>query len=190
VIPCTSRPGAIRVLEVRTDGARDARVLDLHRDIAPARGARAVDLADRGGRDRLGVELGEGLIERLVVLGLDDLAHLLEGNLRRGVAQLGELALELLAILLGDQADVEERHHLPELHRRALHRPEHGDDLLGRLDLAARERRFGRLVTADEVDGARPELANRLPRGEPADRRRALDARSRDVLARHIARRR
>ena len=43
-------------------------------------------------------------------------------------------------MLLGHEPDVEEAHHLPELHRRALHRPERGDDLLGGLEVAALER--------------------------------------------------
>ena len=125
------------VLHVRAHRGVDARVLDLDRDVAPVVEARLVDLADRGGGDRHRVERLEDLVERLVVLLLDDLLHVLEGDLRRRVAQLGELGLELLAVLLGDQADVEERHHLAELHRRALHRPQRGDDLLGGLELAA-----------------------------------------------------
>ena len=71
---------------------------------------RPVDLADRGGRDRLLVELGEDLAERRLELGLDHLAHVGEAHLRRRVAQLAELALELLAVLLGHEADVEEAH--------------------------------------------------------------------------------
>ena len=63
-------------------------------------------------------------------------------------------------MLLGDQADVEERHHLAELHRRALHRAQRGDDLLGRLEVALLER-LGALVgratfAACVPPGARP----------------------------------
>ena len=128
------------VLHVGPDRGGDARVLDLDRDLAAVVQPRAVDLADRGGGDRLGVELGEVLLQRRLELGLDHLAHAGEADLRRRVAQLAELALELLAVLLGHQPDVEEAHHLPELHRRALHRPERGHDLLGGLDVAALER--------------------------------------------------
>ena len=79
---------------------------------------------------------------------LDHLAHLLEGDRRRGVAQLRQLVLELLAVLLRHQPDVEERHHLPELHRSALHRPQRRDDLLGRLQLPAPDRLLGGLLAA------------------------------------------
>ena len=114
------------VLHVGPDRGGDARVLDLDRDDAAVVQPRPVDLADRGGRDRLLVELGEDLAQRRLELGLDHLAHVGEAHLRRRVAQLAELALELLAVLLGHEPDVEEAHHLPELHRRALHRPERG----------------------------------------------------------------
>ena len=157
------------VLHVRAHGGVDARVLDLDRDVAPVVEARLVDLADRGGGDRDRVEGLEDLVDRLVVLLLDDLLHVLEGDLRRRVAQLGELGLELLAVLLGDQPDVEERHDLAELHGRALHRPQGGDDLLGGLELALGQRLLGLLVRARQVGRARPGLANGLPGGQPPD---------------------
>ena len=146
----------------------------------PSSQARLVDLADRGGGDRHRVEGLEDLVERLVVLLLDDLLHVLEGDLRRRVAQLGELGLELLAVLLGDQADVEERHHLAELHGRALHRPQRGDDLLGGLELALGQRLLGLLVGARQVGRARPGLAHGLAGGQPPDRGRAPQARGRN----------
>ena len=166
----------------------DARVLDLDGHLAAVLGERrAVDLPDRGRRDRLLVEAREDLRDRLFEVLLDHPAHLLEGDRRRGVAQLGQLALELLAVLLGDEPDVEEGHHLPELHRRALHRPEHRDDLLGGLELAPRHRLLGGLLVARDVGGARAELLDGLARGERGDGRRAAHARGRDllVLARH-----
>ncbi len=139
------------VLHVGPHGLGDARVLHLDRDVAAVVQPRAVDLADRGGGDRVLVERVERLGEVLAEVGLDDLAHVVEADLRRRVAQLAELALELLAVLLGHQADVEERHHLAELHRRALHRPQRGDDLLGGLEVAALERRLLALVRARDV---------------------------------------
>ena len=48
-----------QVLHVRPHGRGDARVLHLDRHLAPVVQARAVDLADRGGGDRLLVELGD-----------------------------------------------------------------------------------------------------------------------------------
>ncbi len=147
----------------------------------------AVDLADRGGGDRLLLEAREDLRDRLFEVLLDHAPHLLEGDRRRGVAQLGELALELLAVLLGDEADVEEGHHLAELHRGALHRAEHRDDLLGGLQLAAGHRLLGGLLAAGDVGGAGAELLDGLARGERGDGRGAPHARGRDllVLARH-----
>ena len=59
------------VLEVGADGAGDARVLHLDGDLAAVGERRAVDLADRRRRDRLGVELREDLVEGIVELGLD-----------------------------------------------------------------------------------------------------------------------
>jgi hypothetical protein len=129
----------------------------------------AVDLADRGGRDRLCVELGEDLGDRLLELLLDHLLHVLEADLRGRVAQLAELALELLAVLLGDQADVEERHHLAQLHGRALHRPQRGHDLLGGLDLALLERLGRALVGAGDVGGLGARLPHRLRGGDSPD---------------------
>src|SRR3954454_15638735 len=101
------------VLHVGADDVLDARVLDLDRDVAPAVLERpAVDLPDRRGGDRLLVELGEDRAELAAEVGLDDLAHVLEGDLRGHVLQLGELGLELLAVWLGDRADVDDRQRL------------------------------------------------------------------------------
>ena len=145
----TSSPGAIRFISRRIIprfcmSARTAAATPgywtLTATSRPSCSARAVDLADRGGGDRLVVELGEVLLQRPAELGLDHLAHVGEAHLRRGVAQRAELALELLAVLLGHEPDVEEAHDLPELHRRALHRPQRGDDLLGRLEVPALQR--------------------------------------------------
>jgi hypothetical protein len=60
------------------DRLGDARVLNLHRDFATVTEGRTVDLADRRGRDRLGVEVGEGRGERLAQVALGDLANRLE----------------------------------------------------------------------------------------------------------------
>ncbi len=168
----------------------DARVLHLDRDVAPVVQPRAVDLPDRGGGDRLGLERVEDVLDRLAELGLDHLAHVGEADLRRGVAQLAELALELLAVLLRDEPDVEEAHHLPELHRRALHRPERGHDLLGRLEVAALERGLLALLAAADVRRTGAEMACRLARGETGHPGGARDARRRDPVLGHIRGRR
>src|SRR5215210_345545 len=165
-----------QVLHVGPLRLGDPRVLNLDRDLAAVVQARAVDLADRGGGDRRLVELGERVAELLAELGLHDLAHVGEAHLRRGVAQLAQLALELLPVLLGDEADVEERHHLAELHRGALHRPERRDDLLGGLDVAALERLLLALLVAGQVRRRRAELAGGLTRREAGHPGRAGEA--------------
>ena len=128
------------VLHVGAHRRSDARVLDLDGHLAAVAERRAVHLTDRGGGDRLLVELGEDVGRGFVELVLDHLAHVLEGHRRSGVAQRRQLALELVAVLRRHEPDVEERHHLPDLHRRALHRPERGHDLLGGLDVTPLER--------------------------------------------------
>src|ERR1019366_1088192 len=60
------------VLQVRANRARNPRILDLDGDRAPVVERRPIDLADRGRRDRLGLELDEDLIERLPETGPDD----------------------------------------------------------------------------------------------------------------------
>ena len=151
----------------------------------PSSQPRPVYLADRGRRDRLLVELLEHLLERVVELRLDHLAHVLEGDRRRGVSQLRELLLELLPVLLRNEPDVEERHHLADLHRGALHRSQRGHDLLGGLDVAALERLLAVLIAGD-VGGARAELARGLVGSEPPDLGGAAYARGRDLLLGHV----
>ena len=71
----------------------------------------------------------------------------------------------------GTRPTSRKRHHLAELHRRALHRPERGDDLLGGLDVARLERGslalLARARSPSRADLARG-LAGREP--DPAER--------------------
>ena len=177
-VALTSRPGRDplqqpqdhpEVLHVGPDRLGDARVLDLDRDLAAVVQA-ARGRPGRSRRRRSASRRTPRTPRRASRPSSDsiDLAHVGEAHLRRRVAQLAELALELLAVLLGHEADVEERHHLPELHRRALHRPQRGDDLLGRLEVAALERLLLALVVARQVAVARAELARGLARREAA----------------------
>jgi hypothetical protein len=176
----------VQVLHVGAHRGGDSGVLDLDGDLATVLAQRRpVDLSDRRGRDRLLVEALEQLRDRLFEVLFDDLAHLLEGNRRRGVAQLGQLLLELLAVLLGHEPDVHEGHDLPELHRGALHRAEDGDDLLGGLDLAAGEGLLAGLLAAGDVGGAGAELLDGLRRRQAPHGRRAAHSGCRDLLARH-----
>ena len=61
---------------VALDLAAHAGAQDLDRDLAAILEARAVDLCDRGRRDRGLVELGEQLADRLAEVGLEDRADL------------------------------------------------------------------------------------------------------------------
>jgi hypothetical protein len=163
------------VLHVGADRVVDAGVLDLDGDVAAVLQRGAVDLADRGRRDRLGIELGEGVCERAVEVGLDHLAHLLEADRRSGIAERGELRLEALAVLWRDHPDVDEGEHLADLHRGPLHPPEDGDDLLGGLELPPLHRGARALVGAGDVGGSGARLLDglagrgRADPGEPAD---------------------
>ncbi len=173
----------VQVLQVRSHRRRDPGVLDLHRDLAAVLAQpRAVHLADRGRRDRLLLELLEHRPDALPEVVLDHPPHLLEGHRRRRVAELRQLRLELLAVLLLHEAHVQEGHHLAELHRRALHRAQHRDDLLRGLHLAARQRLLAGLLAARHVGGARAELLHGLGGRQLPHRSRAAHSGCRDVL--------
>ena len=120
-------------------------VLHLDGDLAPVVEGRAVDLPDRRGGDRLLVERREDAVEALAVLALEHAPHVVERHARRGVAQLGERRLHLVAVGRRHGVEVDDRQHLAGLHRDALHRAEHAHDLPRRVDLAAAER-IGRVV--------------------------------------------
>ena len=89
-----------QVLQVGLNRAVDPRILDLDGYLL-AIDRRPIHLSNRRRRDRLLVELVEHAAQRLAEVLLDHLAHVLERDRRRGIAQLRERALELLAILLG-----------------------------------------------------------------------------------------
>ena len=117
---------------------------------------RAVDLADRGGGERLLLELREGVAERLAELLREQLLDLLERQRRHVVAQRGERLLELLALGLRDRGEVDGREHLADLHRRAAHLAELLDELAGGRGGALAGRGVG-------VLGGAQRLAARVP---------------------------
>ena len=128
-------PEQLGVGEVGLDGVADARVLHLdgHRPLlAGGRvdGDGAVDLADRGGGDRLRIPLHEQLGRRPAELALDDLGGEVARHRRGRRLQRGQR----LAHRLGE-AVVEVAGHLADLHQRALHVAEPLGDLLGRAQL-------------------------------------------------------
>ena len=146
-----------------------AGVLDLDRHgLAVARDC-AVDLPDRGGGERLVLELGEVLGQRAAELGAHELLELRPRQRRHVVAQRRERALELLALGLRDRGELDRRKHLADLHRGAAHAPELLDELAreGRGALAGR--RLGALGRAHEVGGAGAGPAQALAGDEAAD---------------------
>ena len=170
------------VLKVGAHRLGDARVLDLDRHTAPIVQARAIHLADRSGRESGLVELREDILERLVQLALDHLAHVLEGDPRRRVAQLRKLGLEP-GMELGRQCPrVDERRDLADLHGGALHGPEHVQDVLGRLQLAAFRRGPAPLLGARQVGGLGRVHPGALRAHQASELGGAPQARGRDAL--------
>ena len=87
-------------------------------------------------------------------VGLDHLAHLLE-RARAAPSRAAWRASPRAAVDLRRQrARVDERRHLADLHRGALHLPEHVEDALGHLELAPLGRLAALLLRAGEVGGA------------------------------------
>jgi hypothetical protein len=95
-----------------------------------------MDLANRGGRRGVVLEVLEELLAGLRPLLVQHLAHLLPRHGRRRGAQLGELVLIELAVLGGQELGVDERGELADLHRRPLHPAERLHHPLGRLEVA------------------------------------------------------
>ena len=116
-----------------------ARVLDLHRHVAAVLQPRAVDLPDRRGSHGLLVELVEHVAEPLAQVVLDHL-RACGSNDTRGAESRSSASFAWMRSWNsgGKRARVDERGHLADLHRRALHLAEHVEDLLRRLHLAAR----------------------------------------------------
>jgi hypothetical protein len=140
------------VAQVGVERLGDPGVLDLHRDDAAVEQLGAVDLADRGGGEGLLLELGEELGERFaVVLFGEHLLDLLPGHRRRVAAQLRQLLLVDLAVLVGDELGVDEGGELPQLHRRALHLTQGADHLHCRLEVALLEPLLARFLGAADV---------------------------------------
>ena len=169
--PLDERQQQHRVAQVGLDRLGDPRVLDLDDDLVAVEGRRAVDLADRGGGERALVEVGEHLLERPAEL----LAHAAsrggERDRRDVVAERGELALQLVLLLLGKAVELDHRDHLADLHRRAAHLAELLDELVHErrrpLVLGGR----GPLGRADPVGGPHagpPQRPGRSPGRRPA----------------------
>ena len=86
--------------------------MELDRDLAASVDARAVDLADRSGGDRLVVEVLEGLRSGSPNSPSITMRISLTATFGAESRSWRELALGLLAVVGGDEADVQERDHL------------------------------------------------------------------------------
>ncbi len=161
-------------------------ILDLHRHVRAVLQRGAVHLPDRGGGDRLLAEVGEHAAEPLAQVLLDDLADLAERMGLGGGLELGELALELLAAVLRDEADVDHREGLSELHRGALHRPQHRDQPLRRLDRLAADRLLAGLLAADDVGRPGAEAPHGMRCGDAAELRRPRNPAAPPSALRHL----
>ncbi len=158
----------VEVAEVDLDRLGHARVLDLDRDPIPVVGDGAVDLADRGGGERLRLELGEVVADPAPEVALDDLADVVVPELRRVVAELGERGAELLLALLGEAGELDRREDLADLHRRPLHLAELAGDLDGDAADALVGRLLGALLVAGQVRDPGPGPAEPLTGDHPA----------------------
>ena len=99
-------------LDVPPDDAVDAGVLHLHGHVGAVVQPRAVDLGERGGGDRLAIELGVQLVDRPAELALDERLHLLPRPGRDGVVDQRHRLHVLLAEDVG--AAAEELHGLDD----------------------------------------------------------------------------
>jgi hypothetical protein len=113
------------VAEVGLDHPVDPRVLDLHGDLPAVAEDGPVDLADRGGRERLGLEAREELQRVAELLGELIFDHL-EREARRLLLERPEDRRDL-----GREQRVLEAEHLPHLHRGPLHLAERRDEPTG-----------------------------------------------------------
>ena len=109
-----------------------AGVLDLDGDHTAVRPHRLVHLPDAGRGHRLVVERHEPITPLGAQLRVQNPVHLLRGQRRGVLLQLGQCLAVGLAELLGD-GGFHHRERLAELHRAALELTEHGEQLVGRL---------------------------------------------------------
>ena len=167
--PLDETEDQVQVAKVDLDRFGDARILDLDGDRRSVPGPRPMDLPDRRGRERLALEVGERLVDRPAEVVLDDLADVVEAELRRVVAELRERGAELLLALLGEARQLDRREHLPDLHRGALHLTQLPGDLHGDRGDAVVGRALRALFVAGQVRQPGPGPAQPLPGDHPAD---------------------
>jgi hypothetical protein len=181
------------VTQVSLDGLGDARVLDLDRDRAAVKCDRAVHLPDRRGRDRFGVPGREDLLRWPAQLFRDDAGGQLGAHRRHAVLQPAQRPAGGRRQPVVDVAG-----HLAQLHQHALHRPQGGGDVLGRLqgqviaqllpvlarggEQLRRVPRVARASPPDQPQGRQPpcdpQVGRPPPAGLPAQERHRRDRRA------------
>jgi hypothetical protein len=143
--------------------------LDLHGYVVAVKRRRSVDLADRRRRERALAELREHAAERSAELGSHQPLELRERDRRDVVAELGELRLQRLALVVGEPVELDHREDLPDLHRRASHLPELLDELVDERGGAFILRGGSALGRADTIGRPHPCPSEALAGHEPAD---------------------
>jgi hypothetical protein len=170
--PLDERHEQHRVAQVRLDRFCHPGVLDLHGHVIAVDGGGAMDLANRGRGKRTLVEVREHTLKRPAELPPHQLLQVRERHRRDVVPQRGEPVLQFVALVLGKAVELDHRHHLADLHRRAAHLPKLVDELLhgccGPLTLGG----GGPLGRSHPIRGPHPGPAQALPRHQPADARR------------------
>ena len=167
--PLDQREQQHRVAQIGLDRLRDPRVLDLDDHLVAVERRRAVHLADRRGRERVLVELGEDAGERPAELVAQQPLELCERDRRDVIAELGELCLQRVALVLGEAVELDHREHLPDLHRRSAHLAELVDELVDERRGALILRGGGALRGADPVGRAHARPPRALAGHEATD---------------------
>ena len=99
--PFHERQQQRRIAQVGLDGLRHPGILDLDGHLVAVERGGAVHLADRGGGERLLVEVAEHAPERAAELLAHQLLEIREPHRRDVVAKRGEAALQLVPLVFG-----------------------------------------------------------------------------------------
>lgn len=99
--------GQQRLQQVEVDGDPPFHLGPQHLDrhVGPVVGSRPVHDGDRGPADRVGVEVGVGVLQGATQFVLDEALHLVEGHRRSGVEAAAELVGHVVAENAGRRAD-------------------------------------------------------------------------------------
>ena len=166
--PFHERQEKCHIAQVSLDGLRHPWILDLHGHLVAVERGGAVHLADRGGGERLLVEVAEHASERAAELLTHQLLEIREPHWRDVVAKRGEAALQIIPLVLREPVELDHRDDLADLHRGAAHLPKLVDELL---DKCGRPLAFGRRSTLsrpNSVGGTHSRPPQALTRHQPS----------------------